>query len=250
MERVCTVNMKHIDKRFGSIHALEGMDFSAYAGEITAIVGDNGSGKSTLIKILSGCLAPDRGVISINGTAHQRLTVQTALSLGIATVYQDLALDNFKDCAENIFLGCEKTWCGIFLDRQGMEADTAALLQRLGIAIPDLRQPVERLSGGQRQAVAIARVMHCDASIYIFDEPTSAMGVKETGRIMALLKKLKSQGKTIILISHDLFQVFDLADSICVMEHGHFLGSYGTAHSSPQEIYDLIVKKEEPATYE
>ena len=239
------IEMRQIKKQFGYIQALNGMDFSAYAGEVTAIVGDNGSGKSTLIKILTGCLKPDSGSICIKGKMFPSLTVKEAIEQGITTVYQDLALDNCKDCAGNVFLGREIMKYGIFLDHKKMHEKTVELLERLQIGIPDPLQPVEKMSGGQRQALAIARAVYADGDIMIFDEPTAAMGLKETARIMELFMDLKKQGKTIILISHNLFQVFDIADRICVINQGRFVDSFLTKDSSPQMLHEMIVQKEE-----
>lgn len=239
------VVMKHITKTFGYIRALEDMNFSVYPGEVTAIVGDNGSGKSTLIKILTGCLKPDDGEIWIKDKCFSSLTVRQSIKEGITAVYQDLALDNCKDCAGNIFLGREIMKHGIFLDHRRMRQKTEELLQRLNISIPDITQPVEKMSGGQRQALAIARAVDTGGDILIFDEPTSAMGMKETSRIMKLFLELKKEGKTIILISHNLFQVFDISDRICVIDNGRFVDSFLTKDSSPQELHELIVEKEE-----
>ncbi len=239
------VEMRHVKKAFGYIQALEDMNFSAYPGEVTAIVGDNGSGKSTLIKILTGCLKPDSGEVWIKGKCFSSLTVKQSMNEGVTAVYQDLALDNCKDCAGNIFLGRELLKFGIFLDHGRMRRKTEELLENLHISIPDITQPVERMSGGQRQALAIARAVDTGGDILIFDEPTSAMGIKETSRIMKLFAGLKEAGKTIILISHNLFQVFDISDRICVVHNGRFVDSFMTKDSSPQELHKLIVEKEE-----
>lgn len=244
------VEMKQVKKRFGYIEALRGMDFTAFRGEVTAIVGDNGSGKSTLIKILSGGLKPDGGEIRIKDRVFGSLTVRQAMEQGITTVYQDLALDNCKDCAGNIFLGREIMKHGIFLNHKLMQKKTEELLLRLHIFIPDITQPVEKMSGGQRQALAIARAVYAGGDIMIFDEPTSAMGLKETSRIMKLFLDLKKEGKTIILISHNLFQVFDIADRICVIHNGFLVDSFLTKDSSPQKLHEMIVEKEEGMTDE
>lgn len=238
------ISMNHISKSFGFVQALRDMDFIAYEGEVTAIVGDNGSGKSTLIKILNGCLKPDCGEIVVEGKSFSRLTINEAMHLGITTVYQDLALDNYKDCAGNVFLGREKKKFGFLLDHRQMKEDTSNLLKRLKIHIQDIEMPVARLSGGQRQALAIARAVDRGGKIMIFDEPTSAMGMKETDKIMELFQELKSQGKTILLISHNLFQVFDIADRICVMHNGKCVDSFKTEDSSPQQVHELIVQRE------
>ena len=237
------ISMNHISKCFGFVQALQDMDFRAYEGEVTAIVGDNGSGKSTLMKILSGCLKPDSGEIAIEGKIFSHLTIQQAMDHGITTVYQDLALDNHKDCAGNVFLGREKKKLGIFLDHRQMKRDTSKLLEHLKIHIQDIEIPVARLSGGQRQALAIARAVDRGGKIMIFDEPTSAMGMKETAKIMELFQELKSSGKTILLISHNLFQVFDIADRICVIHNGKCVDSFRTKDSSPQQVHELILQK-------
>ena len=239
------IQMDGIVKRFGSITALDNMNFQACGGEITAIVGDNGSGKSTLIQILTGCLKPDQGVIRIRNRVFRSLTAKEAIEQGITAVYQDLALDNCKDCAENLFLGRELLRFGFFLDHRTMYRETEQLLKQLHIHIPNIRQPVEKMSGGQRQAVAIARAVYQNGDIMIFDEPTSAMGMKETARIMKLFSSLKEQGKTIILISHNLFQVFDVSDRICVMKNGRQVDSFLTKDSSPEQLYHTIIEREE-----
>lgn len=244
-ENASIIEMRQVKKDFGYIHALDGMDFSAFPGEVTAIVGDNGSGKSTLIKILNGCMKPDGGEIRIRDKVYRSLTVRKAMEQGITTVYQDLALDNCKDCSENIFLGREILKWGVLLDHAVMEKKTRELLERLHISIPDITQPVGKMSGGQRQALAIARAVHAGGDIMIFDEPTSAMGLKETARIMDLFLRLKEEGKTIILISHNLFQVFDIADRICVIQNGKSVASYLTKDSSPQQLHEMIVAREE-----
>lgn len=239
------IQMDGIVKQFGSITALDNMNFQAFGGEITAIVGDNGSGKSTLIQILTGCLKPDQGVIRIKDRIFRSLTVKEAMEQGITAVYQDLALDNCKDCAGNLFLGRELLRFGLFLDHRAMYRESERLLKQLHIHIPDIRQPVEKMSGGQRQAVAIARAVYQNGDIMIFDEPTSAMGMKETARIMKLFCALKEQGKTIILISHNLFQVFDISDRICVIKNGRQVDSFLTKDSSPEQLYQTIIEKEE-----
>ncbi len=244
------VEMKQVKKRFGYIEALRGVDFTAFRGEVTAIVGDNGSGKSTLIKILSGGLRPDGGEIRIKDRVFSSLSVRQAMEQGITTVYQDLALDNCKDCAGNIFLGREIMKHRIFLDHRLMRQKTEELLNRLHISIPDITQPVEKMSGGQRQALAVARAVYAGGDIMIFYEPTSAMGLKETSRIMKLFLDLKEEGKTIILISHNLFQVFDIADRICVIHNGLLVDSFLTRDSSPQKLHEMIVEKEEEMTDE
>lgn len=247
MSKIPAVQMRNISKKFGYIEALRQVDFEAWSGEVTAVVGDNGSGKSTLMKILSGCLQADAGTIEVQGNPVRHNDIRTAIRCGITTVYQDLALDSSKDCAENIFLGREPVRLGIFLDKKTMYQETKKLLRELGISIADVYQRAERLSGGQRQALAIARAVHQSGDIVIFDEPTSAMGMKETAKVMRLFARLKEEGKAVLLISHDLFQVFDIADRICVMKNGQCVDTFLTAESTPQQVYDMIVREEESA---
>lgn len=226
-------------KVFGHVRALDGVSLNAAQGEILAIVGDNGAGKSTLIKILSGVLAPDEGRIVIDGKSYTALTPKTALKAGISTVYQDLALANSRDVAANIFLGRELTR-GIFLDQKRMYAQAEQLIRDLGIDIPDVRMPVEVLSGGQRQGTAIARAVHQGGKFFIFDEPTAAMGLKETAAVMKLIKRLAHQGYGVIIISHNLPQVFEISDRICVMRHGKVVGIVNTADTDMGETVAMI----------
>ena len=244
-QQIATIELKEIYKNFGSIQALKGASFEARAGEVTAIVGDNGSGKSTLAKIISGNIKPDSGSLLINGENTDFFNSSSAIKKGkIATVYQDLALDDLKNCWENIFLGREITRGKVFLDKNKMRKNTLELLSRLGINIPDIDVPAGSLSGGQRQALAIARAIDMDCSIVIFEEPPSAMGMRETYKTMELFRNLKESGKTVILISHNLFQVFDIADRVAVLENGVFIDTFETKDSSPEKLHAQIVGKE------
>ena len=187
--------------------------------EVLAIVGDNGARKSTLIKILSGVLKPDCGIIRLEGKEYERLTPRKASESGISTVYQDLALGNTMDVAANLFLGNERTRGG-FLQKKVMNEEAKRLLEDLDIHIPDVTVPVGNLSGGQRQGVAVARLVHRGGKILIFDEPTAAMGLNESNAVLRLIKKLAAQGYAVIIISHNLPQVFHISDRICVMRQG------------------------------
>lgn len=239
------LTINKIYKSFGHVQALADASFTVPEGQVTAIVGDNGSGKSTIAKIISGCLKPDAGEIIINGRKYTSLTNHQAIYEGsIATVYQDLALDNLKNAYENVFLGREAIRFGTFLNRKKMREKAAALFSSLAINIPDMELPVGNMSGGQRQAIAIARAVDMNCRLMIFDEPTSAMGMKETQHTMDLFRNLKKEGRTILLISHNLFQVFDIADRIAVLDKGRFVDTFSTAESSPQKLHDRIVKKE------
>lgn len=239
------IHMDNICKTFSYVRALHKADFYAYSGEVTALVGDNGSGKSTLIKLLCGVLRPDSGRIIIDGREYSSLSPYQAIREGITTVYQDLALDNQRGCTGNIFLGRELTKYGFWLDKQAMARETRNLLNRLNVKIEDITVPVGYLSGGQRQGIAIARAMLKKSRIIIFDEPTAAMGLRETARIMEMIRSLKDQGVTVIMISHNLFQVFDVADRICIMKSGQCIGSVLAKDSSAQKINDMIVARGE-----
>lgn len=233
------LEVRDIVKRFGSVTALNGVTLQADLGEILAIVGDNGAGKSTLIKILSGALIPDAGTIVIDGKTYSSLTPKTALKAGISTVYQDLALADTRDVAANIFLGRELTRKG-FLDNRKMQAQAKQLIEDLGINIPDVRLPVAVLSGGQRQGTAVARAVHQGGKLFIFDEPTAAMGLNETRTVLNLIKKLAGQGLGVIIISHNMQQVFELSHRICVMRHGKVIAVNKTAETTMEEVVAMI----------
>lgn len=238
------ISVNGISKSFGPISALCDVSLSVQQGIVTAIVGDNGSGKSTLIKLLSGNLAPDAGTITVEGREHNRLTIAQALQMGIRTVYQALSLDDWKNSYENIFLGHERMR-GPFLDRRRMEREAADLLKRLEITIPDLTQPVRVLSGGQRQGIAIARAMLQPGRLLLLDEPTAAMGIRESHQTMQLLRRLRQEGHTLLIVSHDIYQVFDIADRIFVMRAGRCIADIMAKNSSPEELHRLILEREQ-----
>lgn len=237
------ISVSGLCKSFGPITALRDVTLSVQEGQTTAIVGDNGSGKSTLIKLLSGNLAPDAGSITVEGREYPRLSIAQALQMGIRTVYQDLSLDDCKNSYENIFLGHE--WMrGPFLDCRRMKREAAALLGRLEIAIPDLTEPVRVLSGGQRQGLAIARAMLQPGQLLLLDEPTAAMGIRESHQTIQLLRRLRAEGHTLLIVSHDIYQVFDIADRIFVMRAGRCIADIIAADSSPEELHQLILERE------
>jgi hypothetical protein len=238
------ISVNGISKSFGPISALYDVSLSVQQGLVTAIVGDNGSGKSTLIKLLSGNLAPDAGTITVEGREHTHLTIAQALQMGIRTVYQDLSLDDWKNSYENIFLGHERMR-GPFLDRCRMEREAAELLKRLEITIPDLTQPVRVLSGGQRQGIAIARAMLQPGRLLLLDEPTAAMGIRESHQTMQLLRRLRQEDHTLLIVSHDIYQVFDVADRIFVMRAGRCIADIMAKNSSPEELHHLILAREQ-----
>jgi fructose transport system ATP-binding protein len=213
-------------KRYGHVEALRGADLDLYPNEILAIIGDNGAGKSTLIKALSGALQPDEGEIRLDGeTVHFR-TPRDARGAGIETVYQDLAVAPALDIAANIFLGRETRRRGLLgsvlrmLDKGAMRRDATRHFAELKIGVQSITQPVEDLSGGQRQGVAVARAATWARRLVIMDEPTAALGVKETGQVLDLIRRVRERGLPVILISHDMPNVFELADRITIMRLG------------------------------
>lgn len=232
-----------IRKNYGHIQALQGASLSVRRGGITAVVGDNGSGKSTLIKILSGNIKPDGGSIQVEDRSYSSLSIKGAMELGIRTVYQDLSLDNYKNSFENIFLGAE-LMKGPFLDRKAMKEEAAAILEGIKVAIPDLEEPVRNLSGGQRQGVAIARALRTQGKILLLDEPTAAMGIHESHSALNILRGLKEQGMSQLIISHNIHQVFDIADYIWVMRSGSCIAGVATADTTPQQLQELILNRE------
>ena len=241
-QTVPLIEARGITKRFGSIDALRGVDFSLSAGQVAAIVGDNGSGKSTFIKILSGSLRPDGGTLTVCGRTCAYLTARQSQAAGISTVYQDLSLDDYRDVAANIFLGHERTVGGIFLRRKEMRRVAQALIEELNIGIPDITLPVGSFSGGQRQAVAVARAVLHGKKLVIFDEPTAAMGVKESAAVLRLIRQLAERGMGVILICHNLHQVFDIADRIWIMRHGRIFRAVDRKDTSLDAVLSLIAQ--------
>jgi ABC-type sugar transport system ATPase subunit len=246
------IAMRGIHKRFGGAIALNDVDLEARSGEVLAIVGDNGAGKSTLIKILTGVLQPTSGAIFVEGREVNLASRADAIELGIDAVYQTLALANHLTPAANIFFGNELTRSilGVpFLDNAKMKAEaTKVLLDRFGTRLPDMDAPTDSLSGGQKQAVAIARaIYHADLRVLVMDEPTAALGPQETARTLSLIKALRDQGMAVLLISHSLDDVFDVADRVQVMRRGQKVGTVRIDETTQQEVLGMIVgtKREE-----
>jgi len=216
--------MRHIKKSFGAVQALRGVDLVLHKNEVLGLVGDNAAGKSTLMKVLSGAYVPDEGSIMIEGEPAAFSSPMDARRQGIEMVYQDYALANNLDVASNVFLGREAVRTAIgpisIMDKRFMEQESKALLNRLQIDIASVRLKVERLSGGQRQAVAIARATAFDAKVIIMDEPTAALSVAAIAKVLDLVSKLKDQGASIIIISHRLEDIYQVSDRLIVLRQG------------------------------
>jgi len=233
------LELRGISKYYGHVRALEEVDFELYPGEILALVGDNGAGKSTLIKVISGAVIPDWGEIFLDGRPARVRSPQDAVSLGIMTVYQHLALIDTRDVLANLFLGREPSRWGM-IDRRKMQEDAKRVLDELKISIPSLVVPVGILSGGQRQAVAIGRALLQGSRIIILDEPTAALGVEETRRVLELTEKLRTGGLSVIMISHNLHHVFAVADRITVLRGGRRVGMRRRSETTGEEVVRLI----------
>lgn len=232
-----------IVKLFGGLRALDQADFVVQPGEVMALVGDNGAGKSTLIKVICGAYLPDAGTMRLRGVPVRFSAPQEATDAGIATIYQELALAGKMTVADNIFLGRELVdrRFGIpFLSRRLMHTRAKALLRQLDVHIPDLGVWAEQLSGGQRQGLAIARAMNLDAELIIMDEPTAALAVAEARKVLNFITQLRANGKSVVLISHNIQDVFQVADRVTVMRHGAAIAVRRIALSTPEEIVGLI----------
>lgn len=233
------LQVKDIKKSFGHVEALRGATLESYRGEILAIVGDNGAGKSTLIKILSGAIVQNSGELWIEGEKQEALNPKTALKKGISTVYQDLALADTRDVASNIFLGREPLKYG-FINKKNMDKEARRLIENLGVNIPDIKVPVGTMSGGQRQGVAVARAVHQGGKLLIFDEPTAAMGLIESRAVLKLIKGLAEEGYGVIIISHNLQQVFQIAHRVCVMRQGKVVKTMKTSEVKAEDVVSMI----------
>ncbi len=223
--RTPIVEMRDIRISFGGVHAVDGVSVSVHAGEVLGLVGGNGAGKSTLMKALSGARPPDGGQILVNGSPVSINNPRDAKNHGIETIYQTLALADNVDAAANVFLGREIVSRFGSLDDAAMESATRKVMARLNPRFRNFKAPVKSLSGGQRQSVAIARAVHFNAKVLIMDEPTAALGPAETAQVRDLVAQLKDEGIGIFLISHDIHDVFDLADRITVMLQGRLVGT-------------------------
>ena len=235
------LELRGIRKRFGGVTALRGVHLDVNRGEVVALVGDNGAGKSTLIKTIAGVMRPDSGEFYVDGERALLSSPHAATELGIATVYQDLALCENLDVVANLFLGGElgrRPLLGPLrrLREPEMERQARETLAELGANVPNLRRPVAGLSGGQRQAVAVGRALLWGSKLVILDEPTAALGVKQTGQVLELIRRLADRGQAVLFISHSLPDVFAVADRIAVLRLGSNAGTFAVSETSASEI--------------
>ncbi|MGP4016282.1 ATP-binding cassette domain-containing protein [Saccharopolyspora sp. 5N708] len=243
---VPTLSARGLVKRYDRVTAIDGADFEVYPGEVLAVVGDNGAGKSSLIKALSGALIPEAGEVEVDGSPVHFRGPLDARKHGIETVYQDLALAPAQDIASNLFLAREKRHPGLLgrvfrkIDQAGMRAEAQRVLDELGIAVKSITQPVETLSGGQRQGVAVARAAAFGTKAVIMDEPTAALGVAESGKVLALIDRIRQRGLAVVLISHNMPQVFEIADRIHVHRLGRRVGLVTPRTHTMNQVVGLI----------
>lgn len=237
--RVPLLSLRQISLRFGAVEALVGVDLDVFAHQVVALVGDNGAGKSTLAKVISGVLAPDSGLIEIDGEEQTIPSPSAAHALGIATVFQDLALCGNLDVTSNIFLGRELT-DGALLDDGRMEQMARSILRDLTLRIPSVRTPLSELSAGQRQAVAIARTLIGSPRLVVLDEPTAALSVAQTAEVLTYIERLRDLGHGVILISHNMNDVRAVSDRIVVLRHGRNNGSFDADTASYESILAAI----------
>ncbi|MBV8951733.1 MAG: sugar ABC transporter ATP-binding protein [Actinobacteria bacterium] len=234
------LELRKITKRFGPVQALVNVDLEVPAGQVTALVGDNGAGKSVLIKCIAGINRPDGGQIYWEGRPVEIRTPRDAATLGIETVYQDLALCDNLDIVQNMFLGRERTRHAL-LDEEGMELSARETLSSLSVTtVRSIRQPVASLSGGQRQAVAIARAVLWNSKLVIMDEPTAALGVAQTRMVLDLVRRLADRGLAVIIITHNLNDIFEVANRIAVLHLGHMVASGPIGEFDRETVVDYM----------
>lgn len=246
---------KGLTKHYGGVHALNDADFVLHKGEHVAIMGDNGAGKSTFVRQITGVEQRTSGTVVFDGEEVHFAGPLDAREAGIETVFQTLALADALDVPDNLFLGREKTkwdWLGPFrfLDYKAMRADTLAALEKTGVKIPNIRNTIQNMSGGQRQCVAIARTASFHSKLTIMDEPTAALGVQETAQVENIIRTLKEQGEPLILISHNMRQVMDLVDRIIVFRRGRIVANLKKEETDGQDIVAYITGAKTGAEYE
>lgn len=234
-----TLTIRGVSKNFGHVKALRGVDLDAYPGQVLALLGDNGAGKSTLVKVMSGLISHDEGTITAGGVEHEFSSPGEARAAGIATVYQDLALVEVLDVATNMFIGQVPTR-GLFVDRRRMVRESEEFLRSLKATVSSVETPIGMLSGGQRQIIAIARALRLGAATVILDEPTAALGVRETAQVSDMIMTLRDSGKAVVLVTHDMELMFKVADRAQVLRLGEVGGVRDVKKTSREEIVGLI----------
>ena len=240
-QRAPIMEMRGISKRFGAVQALSDVNFEVYTGEVIGLVGDNGAGKSTLIKTISGVYQPDSGEYFFDGRRVVVASPRDATALGIETVYQDLALCDNLDVVANLYLGREKAAKGIgLLDEVAMEQTAKRVVRELGIPIPSVRSQIGTMSGGQRQGVAVTRAVMWTAKVVLLDEPTAALGVTQTRQVKDLIVRLRERGLGVVVISHNLADVFDVSDRIIVLRLGRRVATFDTHIANPEQVVGAI----------
>lgn len=247
MENILSI--KNLSKRFGGLIAINNFSIDLECGQITGIVGDNGAGKSTLIKMISGVHKPSNGEIYFKGNRIDILDPAKIRDLGIETIYQDLSLANNLNTYFNIFMGKEKKkkFLGFIdiLDEKYMETESKGILSKLNISIPSLKTDVAFLSGGERQSIAIARTIYWNIELLIMDEPTAALGVKESRNVYSLIRKLKEEGVTIIIISHNINEIYNLVDRFLVLKNGKLVSYCEKSKYSIDSVINMIISGKE-----
>jgi D-xylose transport system ATP-binding protein len=244
LQGIPILQMRNISKSFGAVRALSDVDFEVYAGEVVALVGDNGAGKSTLVKTIAGVGPADSGEIFVDGQPAKITSPQVATRLGIETVYQDLALCDNLDVVSNLFLGHEELtqWRG--LAEIEMERRTIEVLRTLDVKIPSVRALVAALSGGQRQSIAVAKSILRQAKVVLLDEPTAALGVAQTRQVLNLILRLREQGLGVVVISHNLADVFEVADRVVVLRLGRRVATFDARNTSSERVVAAITGAE------
>jgi D-xylose transport system ATP-binding protein len=243
------LELRGISKRFGAVQALDSVDFEAYTDQVVGLVGDNGAGKSTLVKIISGVYQPDEGTYSFEGKPVHVNQPSDATQLGIETVYQDLALCDNLDVVGNLYLGRETVnplIPGLLaaIDEIEMEQTARKLVGDLHVTIPSVREQVATLSGGQRQSVAVARAVLWNSRVVLLDEPTAALGVEQTQQVKDLIKRLRQRGLAVVVISHNLVDIFDVSDRIIVLRLGHRVATFDTKDTNAESVVGAITGAE------
>jgi len=243
--RIPVLEVRGASKKFGAVEALRDVDFEVYAGEVVGLVGDNGAGKSTLVKIISGVHEADTGEIFIDGQSVTIKKPRDSIDHGIETVYQDLALCDNLDVVANLFIGRETTkglpLKGLDrLDEAAMERRALDILQELHVKIPSVRNIIASMSGGQRQSVAVARSVMWNSKVVLLDEPTAALGVEQTNEVMHLIEKLRERQLGVVVISHNLAEIFDITDRVIVLRLGRRTATFDTKTSRPEQVVAAI----------